>query len=49
MRARAVLSAGELRLRDAERLESLLDHDPAAEKRLALTGSVHDGCHCPRV
>ena len=33
------------RLRDAELVERPLDHDPAAEERLALAGSVHDACH----
>ena len=34
---------GEVRLRDAELVEGHLDHDPAAEERLALAGPVNDG------
>jgi hypothetical protein len=42
-------SVREKRLRDAELVEVRLDHDPSAEERLALAGSVHDSRHRERV
>ena len=39
------LSLGEPRLRDGELRERALEHDPAAEERLALTGPLDDTSH----
>jgi hypothetical protein len=49
MRIRSGASVREKRLGDAELVEVRLDHDPSAEERLALAGSVHDSWHCERV
>jgi hypothetical protein len=49
VRIRSLASIREERLRDAELVEVRLDHDPSAEERLALAGSVHDSWHCERV
>ena len=49
VRIRSGASVWEERLSDAELAEVRLDHDPSAEERLALAGSVHDSWHCERV
>jgi hypothetical protein len=49
VRARSIAGAVERRLGDAELVEARLDHDPAAEERLALTAAMHDPCHRARV
>lgn len=49
MRARSRPSVVELRFRDGELFEVRLEHDPAAEERLARAGSVNDPCHFARV
>ena len=49
VRIGAGTSVREERLGDAELVEVGLDHNPSAEERLALAGSVHDSWHSERV
>ena len=49
VRIRSGASVRKKRLGDAELVEVRLDHDPPAEERLALAGSVDDAWHCERV
>jgi hypothetical protein len=49
MRIGAVARVRNVRLGDRELLEARLEHDPAAEERLALAGTEHDRVHCSRV
>ena len=49
VRVGAVARVRKVRLGDRQLVEARLEHDPAAEERLAFTGPEHDSVHRGRV